>query len=141
MSAFPKKFIHYLPSEQQMKYATCVASCFWLGTQSNKCVRGQRNSEEIGVGATRNHCMEGWPKCLCMNRSIWIRMFTRQSNINFGNLLCESSNWLNHNLLRKTKSTYQKSVDRSIVNLEYSMEQQGNCIEAWTGNGHLKSSS
>ena len=45
------------------------------------------------------------------------------------------------NLLQKTKSKYQKSVDRSVVNLEYSMEKQGSCIEAWTGNGHLKSSS
>ena len=59
----------------------------------------------------------------------------------FGNLLWESSNWLNHNLLRKTESTYQRSVNRGVVSLEYSMEKQGNFIEAWTGNGHLKSSS
>ena len=54
LSALPKKFIHYLLSEQQMKYATLVASWFWLGTQSNKGVWGQRNREEIGAGAMRN---------------------------------------------------------------------------------------
>ena len=33
-----KEIIHYLLSEQQMKYATCIASRFWLGTQRNKGV-------------------------------------------------------------------------------------------------------
>ena len=58
MSTFAKKFIHYLLSEQQTKYATCVASQFWLGTQPNKGMWGQRNSEEIGAGAMRN-CLYG----------------------------------------------------------------------------------
>ena len=53
-----KEIIHYLLSEQQMKYTTYVASWFWLGTQRNKGVQGQRNSEEIGAGATRN-CLHG----------------------------------------------------------------------------------
>ena len=144
MSAFPKKFIHYLLSEQQMKYATCVAWRFWLGTQSNKGMRGQRNSEEIGVGAMRN-CPHGRVAFLSSpNACVRIIPFGSEcspANQIFGNLLWESSNWLNNNLLRKTKSKYQRSVDRSVVNLEYSMEKQGNCIEAWTGNGHLKSSS
>ena len=145
MSAyFPKKFIHYLLSEQQMKYATCVAWRFWLGTQSNKGMRGQRNSEEIGVGAMRN-CPHGRVAFLSSpNACVRIIPFGSEyspANQIFGNLLWESSNWLNNNLLHKTKSKYQRSVDRSVVNLEYSMEKQGNCIEAWTGNGHLKSSS
>ena len=41
-----------------MKYATCVASRFWLGTQRNKGMWGQRNSEEIEAGAMRN-CLHG----------------------------------------------------------------------------------
>ena len=32
-----------------MKYATCMVSWFWLGTQHNKGMQGQRNGEQIGV--------------------------------------------------------------------------------------------
>ena len=133
-----------------MKYTTCMASWFWLSTQRNKGMWGQRNSEEIGMGATRNRlhgqvaflsspnaCVRIIPfgsECSPANQI----GFSHRRLPNFGNLLWESSNWLNNNLLRKTKSKYQRSVDRSVVNLEYSMEKQGNCIEAWTGNGLLR---
>ena len=52
----------------------------------------------------------------------------------FGNLPWESH-------LRKTKSKYQRSVDRSIVDLEYLTGKQSNCIEACTGTSQLQSSS
>ena len=139
-----KEIIHYLLSEQQMKYATCVSSRFWLGTQRNKGVWGQRNSKEIGVGAMRNRLHGRVAFLSSPNACVRIIPFGSEcspTNQIFGNLLWESSNWLNHNLLRKTESTYQRRVDRGVVSLEYSMEKQGNCIEAWTGNGHLKSSS
>ena len=96
MSAFPKKFIHYLLSEQQMKYATCMASWFWLGAQSNKGVRGQRNSEEIGVGATRNWLHGGVAFLSSLNACIRIVTFGSEcspTNQIFGNLPWE--NWLN----------------------------------------------
>ena len=144
LSAFPKKFIHYLLSEQQMKYATCVVSWFWLGMQRNKGVWGQRNSKEIGAGAMRNRLRGRVAFLSSPNACVRIVPFGSEcspANQIFGNLLWESSNWLNHNLLRKTESTYQRSVNRGVVSLEYSMEKQGNFIEAWTRNGHLKSSS
>ena len=129
---------------QQMKYATCVASWFWLGTQSNKGVWGLRNSEEIGAGAMRNRLPGRVAFLSSPNACVLIVPFGSErspANQIFGNLLWESSNWLNNNLLRKTKSTYQRSVDRSVINLKYLMEKQGNCVKTWTGNGHLKSSS
>ena len=43
------------------------------------------------------------------------------------------------NHLRKTKSKYQRRVDQSVVDLDYSTGKQGNCIEERTGNGHLYS--
>ena len=124
-----------------MKYTTCMASWFWLSTQRNKGMWGQRNSEEIGMGATRNRLHGQVAFLSSPNACVRIVPFGSEcspANQIFGNLLWESSNWLNHNLLRKTKSKYQRSVDRSVVNLEYSMEKQGNCIEAWTGNGLLR---
>ena len=136
-----KEIIHYLLSEQQIKYATCVASRFWLGTQCNKGVWGQRNSEEIGAGAMRNRLHGQVAFLSSPNACVWVVPFGSEcspANQLFGNLLWESSNWLNHNLLRKTESTYQRSVDRSVVSLEYSMEKQGNCINAWTGNEKKK---
>ena len=140
-----KEIILYLLSEKHMKYATCVASWFWLGTQPNKGMWGQRNRKEIGAGAMRN-CLHGRVAFLSSpNACVQIVPFGSEcspANQLFANLLWESSNWLNHNLLRKTESTYHRSVDRSVVSLEYSMEKLGNCIiEAWTGNGHLKFSS
>ena len=141
MSAFPKK-LYTIYCQKNMKYATCVASWFWLGTQRNKGVWGQRNSKEIGAGAMRNR-LHGRVAFLS-SPNAWVRIVPFGSECSlanqlFGNLLWESSNWLSHNLLRKTESTYQRSVDRSVVSLEYAMEKQGNCINAWTGNGHLKS--
>ena len=35
-----------------------------------------------------------------------------------------------HIISAKRKSKYQRSVDRSVVDLEYSTGKQGNCIEA-----------
>ena len=103
-----------------------------------------KENTEIGAGAMRNCLPRRVAFLSTPNARVWLVPFGSErspTNQIFGNLLWESSNWLNHNLLHKTKSTYQRSVDRSVVNLEYSMEKQGNCIEAWTGNGHLKSSS
>ena len=39
-------------NSQLVKLLACVAWRFWLGAQSNKGGRGQRNREEIGAGAT-----------------------------------------------------------------------------------------
>ena len=121
----------------------CVAWWFWLGTQSNKGRRGRRNRKEFGAGATRNRllgqvaffnsphaCVEIVPigsECWSLNQI-------------FGNLRWESSKWLK-NLLCKTKSKYQRNIDPNVDDLEYSTGKQGNCIEAWTGNGHLQPSS
>ena len=93
------------------------------------------------MGATRNRLHGQVAFLSSPNACVRIVPFGSEcspANQIFGNLLWESSNWLNHNLLRKTESTYQRSVDRSVVSLEYSMEKQGNCIEAWTGNGLLR---
>ena len=103
-----------------MKYATCVASRFWLGTQRNKGVWGQRNSKEIGAGAMRNRlhgqvaflsspnaCVRIIPfgsECSPANQI----GFSHRRLPNFGNLVWESSNWLNNNLLRKTKIKISK---------------------------------
>ena len=87
-----------------MKYATCVASWFWLGTQRNKGMQGQRNSEEIGAGAMRNRLPGQMAFLGSPNACVWI-------------------------VLRKTESTYQRSVDRSVINLKYLMEKQGNCVK------------
>ena len=58
-----------------MKYATCVASWFWLGTQRNKGMQGQRNSEEIGAGAMR-HRLPGQMAFLgSPNAYVWIAPF------------------------------------------------------------------
>ena len=124
-----------------MKYATWVASRFWLGTQRNKGVWGQRNSKEIGAGAMRNRLHGQVAFLSSPNACVRIVPFGSEcspANQIFGNLLWESSNWLNHNLLRKTESTYQRSVNRGVVSLEYSMEKQGNFIEAWTGKWPFK---
>ena len=43
---------HTFHVRQAVFYLACVAWRFWLGVQSNKGVRGQRNREEIGAGAT-----------------------------------------------------------------------------------------
>ena len=51
------------------------------------------------------------------DRSHWFRMFARQSNILVISHGRVSRYWASH--LRKTKSTYQRSVDRSVVDLEY----------------------
>ena len=66
--------------------------------------------------------------------SFWLVQNVRLSIKYFGNLPWESH-------LRKTKSKYLRSVDRSVVDLEYLTGKQRNCIEAWTGTGHLQSSS
>ena len=115
-----KEIIHYLLSEQQMKYATCMASRFWLGMQRNKGVWGQRNSKEIWAGAMRNRLHGRVAFLSSPNACVRIVPFGSEcspANQIFGNLLWESSNWLNHNLLRKTESTYQRTVDRGVVSL------------------------
>ena len=121
----------------------CVAWWFWLGAQSNKGRQGQRNCKEIGAGATRNRLL-GWVAFLnstyaCV-QIVPIGSECSPLNQIFGNLWCESSQWLK-NLLCKTKSKYQRIIDPNIDDLEYSTGKQGNCFEAWTGNGHLQSSS
>ena len=132
MSAFPKKFIHYLLSEQQMKYATCVSSRFWLGTQRDKGMQGQRNIAEIGAGAMRN-CLYGWVAFLSSpNACIRIVPFESEcspANQIFGNLLWESSNWLNksspQNKIKISKKRWQEHCQSWIFKEK----------KAWTGNG------
>ena len=124
LSAFPKKFIHYLLSEQQMKYATCVASWFWLGMQRNKGIWGQRNSEEIEAGAMRNRLPGRVAFLSTPNACVWNVPFGSErspDNQIFGNLLWESSNWLNNNLLRKTKSHIKEVLTGalSILNIRW----------------------
>ena len=114
MSAFPKKFIHYLLSEQKMKYATCVASQFWLGAQRNKGMWGQRNSKEIGAGAMRN-CLHGRVAFLSIpNACVWIVPFGSEcwpTNQIFGNLPWEKY-WLNKSSPQnKIKISKKRSQD------------------------------
>ena len=57
-----------------MKYATCVASWFWLGTQRNKGMQGKRNSEE-GAGAMRNRLPGQMAFLGSPNACVWIVPF------------------------------------------------------------------
>ena len=115
-------------------FLACAAWQFWLGALNNKGGRGQRNHEEIGAGATwKTACTDrgaflSWSVRQRMDRCDWFRMFTRQSNILVISLRRISRDWTKH--LHKTKSKYQRSVDQSIVDLEYLTGKQGNCIEA-----------
>ena len=107
----------------------CVAWRFWLGALSNKGGWGQRNCKEIGVGAT-------W-KTACTDRGLFrvgpyasvriVPMFVHQSNILVISHGRVSRDWTNH--CRKTKSKYQRSVDQSVIDLEYLTGKQGNCID------------
>ena len=113
----------------------CLAWWFWLGMQSNKGGWGQRNCKEIRAGTTR-HRLHGRVAFLsslyaCI-RIIPIGSECSPVNQIFGNLPWESSKWLNKSS-PQDKIKYQRSVDRSIVNLEYWTGKQGNCMEAWTG--------
>ena len=113
-------------------FLACAAWRFWLGALNNKGGRGQRIHEEIGAGATwKTACTDrgaflSWSVRQRMDHCDWFRMFTRQSNIlviSHGRI---SRDWTKH--LHKTKSKYQRSVDQSIVDLEYLMAKQGNIV-------------
>ena len=84
----------------------CVAWWFWLGAQSNKGRRGQRNCKEFGAGATRNRLLGQVAffnsPYACVQ---FVPIGSECSPLNqiFGNLRWESSKWLK-NLLCKTKS-------------------------------------
>ena len=115
-----KEIIHYLLSEKQMKYATCMASRFWLSTQRNKGMWGQRNSEEIGAGAMRN-CLHGRVAFLSSpNACIHIVPFGSEcspTNQIFGNLPWE--NWLNksspQNKINISKKCWQEYCQSWIL--------------------------
>ena len=80
-----------------------------------------KENTEIGAGAMRNCLPRRVAFLTTPNARVWLVPFGSErspANQIFGNLLWESSNWLNHNLLRKTESTYQRSVNRGVVSLE-----------------------
>ena len=122
----------YTIYSQNNKWNTLPAWHHDFGWARNviKACEDRETARRLGREQWETACMDGWP--------FWVVRMPAYGSFHafgsecspanqiFGNLLWESSNWLNNNLLHKTKSTYQRSVDRSIVNLEYSMEKQGN---------------
>ena len=98
----------------------CVAWRFLLCALSNKRGRAEKPRGDWG-GSNLKHRLHGRGAFLSRSvrqrtdRSDWFRMFARQSNILVISHERVSRDWTNH--LRKTKSKYQRSVDRSVVDL------------------------
>ena len=109
-----------------MKYATCVASWFCWARNVIKACKDRETARRLGREQWETACMDGWPFWVVrmpaygsfhLNQNVHLPI--KYLVISYGRV---PTDWTN--LLHKTKSKYQKSVDRSVVNLEYSKKKK-----------------